>query len=100
IPASFRIRPAVVRPIPYIYESEITAGLSAGISTPRIRGICWSLLLSLPLLVPRVRADDAHHPPPPHDAAILADSSDAASHLHRCTTPQWLWVTKPDANRT
>jgi hypothetical protein len=38
--------------------------------------------LALPLLVPRVAADDVHAPLAPHDLAILANPLDARSNFH------------------
>src|SRR5262249_27541581 len=36
----------------------------------------------LPLLVPRLAADDVHHAAAAHDLALLADASDRCSYLH------------------
>src|ERR671916_3144637 len=44
-------------------------------------------MLSLPLLVPGVRADDPHHPAPPYDLATLANRFYARSHFHLCSLP-------------
>src|SRR5437762_9241773 len=57
-------------------------GLSGGMSTPEIRGMCG---LSLLLLVLGVRADHAHHAFAAHDLAVLTNPSDAGAYFHDCT---------------
>ena len=47
-------------------------------------------LLALPLLVARVRADDAHDSATSDDFAVLADATDACSDLH--DNSRWLGV--------
>src|SRR5437868_3831152 len=58
--------------------------LVLGRSTPAIRAI----FLSLPLLVLLIRANDAHDAAAPDDLALVANSLDRCSHLHRCSYPQ------------
>src|SRR5579871_6239916 len=57
-------------------------GLSLGMSTPRMRGMCC-LLLTLALLVPRVGANDEQAAVPPDQLAVLTDALHAGSYLHR-----------------
>src|SRR5688500_3609390 len=73
---------AVVGPIPLRYRREMWVGLFGGRSTPWIRGIRHRLPLSLPLLVPRVLANDPHHALAADQLALLAHPLDARSDLH------------------
>src|SRR5438445_5825032 len=57
-------------------------GLSAGMSTPRIRGMACPLVLTLPLFMSRITANDVDTSPTPHQLAILADALDAGPNLH------------------
>src|SRR3954470_7496585 len=75
-------RKAVVGPMPYRYRSEMCVGLSDGRSTPMIRGIARNSL-ALPLLVPRVGADDQQLAVAAHQLAILTNALDAGPNLHR-----------------
>src|SRR5207248_5203213 len=70
----------------YVRLTQI--GLSAGMSTPAIRGMvcclrCW-LLLTLLLLVLGVGADHPQDALAADDLAVLADAPHAASHFHDC----------------
>src|SRR5687767_9905649 len=64
-----------------MYRNEMCVGLSAGRSTPRIRGIC-RYSLTLALLVARVGADDQELAVPLDQLAVLADPLDRRSHFH------------------
>src|SRR5437867_9996509 len=63
--------------MPWIYVREIHTCLSFGMSTPAIRATPPSPILTLPLLVPRVLADD------PHDAVAADDLAFLAARFHR-----------------
>src|ERR1041385_3610362 len=92
-----------------MYVRLIQIGLSAGISTPEIRGMSCSCrarfserdtlaapagaghstsspLSLLPLLVFRVRADDPHRALAADDLAVLTNPFDARSNLHDIIT--------------
>src|SRR6476660_8640022 len=62
-------------------------GLSLGRSTPRIRGMDRSPRSALTLLVTRVLADHQQFAVPADQLALLANTLDAGSHLHRRTLP-------------
>src|SRR4051812_16934094 len=83
-PALSHSRRASDGPTPYRYRSEMWVGLSDGKSTPMIRGIARNSL-ALPLLVPRVGADDQQLPVPAHQLAVFADALDAGPNLHHPT---------------
>src|SRR5262249_25179257 len=57
-------------------------GLSAGRSTPWIRGMGYCSSSALTLLVPRVHANDADHALPTDELALVAHPPDARSYLH------------------
>src|ERR671935_1559864 len=63
-----------------MYRSAMSTRLSLGRSTPAIRAIS---LLSLSLLVPRVRADHADRPAPADHLALLAHLLHGRPNLHR-----------------
>src|SRR5712691_11526795 len=78
----------------------MSSRLSRGRSTPAMRATCASLPLfgptletrsALPLLVPRVRADDEDTTAPADHAALVADPLDRRAHLHRLVSsgPSW-----------
>src|SRR5580658_730457 len=65
-----------------MYVSAISSRFSRGMSTPEIRAT-W---LTLPLLVPRVRADDEDPAVPADHLALLADRFHAGTNFHGCLT--------------
>src|ERR1700746_3707049 len=67
-----------------MYVSAISIRLLRGRSTPEIRAIrsLPSLGSALPLLVTRVRAEDAHHAVAPDHLALATDWLDGCTYLH------------------
>src|SRR4029453_8692769 len=79
-PALPRISLDSERPIPNRYVSATSTRLFRGRSTPAIRAI--RLLLSLPLLVTRVAAQDAHHAAAADHLTVLTDLLDRCPDFH------------------
>src|SRR5258708_39969705 len=79
-PSSAMIFCDVVRPIPKTYVRLISGRFSRGMSTPAMRAMS---LLTLPLLVAGVLADDHHAPVAADDLALVAHLLDARLDLHR-----------------
>src|SRR5262245_6565 len=79
---------AVVGPSPRMYRREMCVGLSGGMSTPWIRGMCPTRLsvyvkpLALPLLVAGGFVGDWGDALPLDQLALIANPADARSHLH------------------
>src|SRR5215510_8872037 len=67
-----------------MYWIATSPRLSRGRSTPAMRAMGAPFSLALPLLVPRVLADDAHASRAPHDLAVLAPNLDRRSDFHPC----------------
>src|ERR671931_1766481 len=61
-----------------MYVRPISSRFSLGMLTPAMR----AMVLSLSLLVARVRADDQHVPVPADHTALLTHGTDAGSDLH------------------
>src|SRR5215217_5365390 len=81
-----------------MYRRAMSTRLSRGRSTPAIRAMPFSpsLGLALPLLVPRVRADDPDDATPADDLALVAHRLDRRPNLHRGTSPYlYLYVMRP-----
>src|SRR5262245_1121324 len=65
-----------------MYVSAISRRFSRGRFTPAIRANSSPSLLALPLLVPRVRADDQHGAVPLDHAAAVTHRLDGWTYLH------------------
>src|SRR5665213_254606 len=78
-PAPSQAMRARAGPTPYICVSPTQTCLFIGILIPAMRAI----LLPLPLLVARLRADHIDHALATHDLAVLADLFDRRSYFHR-----------------
>jgi len=60
----------------------MTTCLFIGMLMPAIRAMFDTYLLTLALLVPRVRADHVDHATTAHDLAVLADLLDRGTYFH------------------
>src|SRR4029453_18832841 len=92
MPAATQIALARGRPMPYTAVSASSACWWLGMLTPAIRAMIYlyrfkSRSSALPLLVPRVRADDAHDAVAPDDLAVAADFLHRSQNLHCPTSP-------------
>src|SRR5689334_13485245 len=79
-PAASQMSRARERPMPKIAVIAMAACWWFGMLMPAIRAMF--VLLSLALLVARVRADHAHDALAPHDLAFAADFLDRCLHSH------------------
>src|SRR6187549_3575385 len=70
------------RPTPKMCVSPMTTCLFIGMFTPAIRAMFDTYLLTLALLVARVRANDIDEAATAHDLAVLADFLDRGTNFH------------------
>src|SRR6187399_2901549 len=70
------------RPTPKMCVSPMTTCLFIGMFTPAIRAMFDTYLLTLALLVARVRANDIDDAATAHDLAVLADFLDRGTNFH------------------
>src|SRR5262245_47301681 len=82
MPVAAQMSFARERPTPKMCVRPMTTCLFIGMLMPAIRAMFSSYLLTLALLVARVRADDVDHAATAHDLAVLADFLDRGTYFH------------------
>src|SRR5690606_36605927 len=80
MPDALHASSARLRPIPWMCVSAIETCMLTGMLIPAMRAI--SVPLTLPLLVPRVGADDSDHALATDDLAVAADHAYRSSYFH------------------